>query len=739
MADSSSNSSINFSFAQQSETWLSATFLLTLAVLIVPLPTFLLDMFLATNLAIAILLLLITLNARRPLDVSVFPSLLLLMTLFRLALNVATTRLILLDGDAGKIVDTFGNLVVGGNLIVGCVVFLILVTIQFIVITKGATRISEVNARFTLDSMPGKQMAIDAELNIGAIDEKEARRRREDLAAESEFFGAMDGASKYVRGDAIAGLVIMAVNVLGGVILALTNGQALAEAVQLYTILTIGDGLVSQIPALIIASSAGVLVTKSSSDANLGQEIGRQVTAGYKAIFTGGVILLFVAMVPGLPKLPFLGIAGTIFWMTRIAKKKAESPENPDLETPEPEADEGEVSDQKNLDDFLQHHRIVVEIGAGLINLVEPASGKSIVDRVATMRKDLGGQFGFWIPHVRIHDNLKINVLEYRIKVGGRLVGKGEIQPNEYLAINPGGVQAQVDGRETVEPAFGLEARWVTEANRRRAELAGFTVVDAPTVLMTHLSECLKRHAHELLSREDLQKMLERLKEVSPTLVEELKPEGFSPIVLHQVLIHLLRESVSISSLERIIESCAHHFQTGRPVSELTEKVRGDLGPIIVEPFRDDAGKVSVILMEPKLENQFRQSLNGEMIGMQAEALANLVARIKSAWELASMQTGANAVLVDTSLRLPLRKTIFRSLPQVAIISYNEIPGDLMINPVAMVKHEEVFTVPGEVSTQPAAPQPGTGGNPPSATSQPVSPSGKRTATADRQLQEQVA
>lgn len=695
-----SNSSPNFGFAQRSETWLSVTFLLTLVVLIVPLPTFLLDMFLAANLAIGILLLLITLNARRPLDVSVFPSLLLLMTLFRLALNVATTRLILLNGNAGMIVDAFGDLVVGGNLIVGCVVFLILVTIQFIVITKGATRISEVNARFTLDSMPGKQMAIDAELNIGAINETEARKRRADLAAESEFFGAMDGASKYVRGDAIAGLVIMAVNILGGVILAITNGESLSAAVQLYTILTIGDGLVSQIPALVIAASAGVLVTKSSSDSNLGQEIGQQVMKGYRAMFTGAIILLLVAMVPGLPKIPFIGIAALIFWMVRTAKKKE------DEKTIEKEAEahveqDKPSTDEQNLDSFLQHDRIVIEIGAGLIHLVENKTGKSIVDRVTTLRKDLGIQFGFWIPKVRIRDNLQIGVQEYRVFVAGRQVGKGEIQPNDYLAINPGNVNLQIEGTDTTDPAFGLPAKWVTESNRRRAEISGFTVVDSATVLITHLGECLKRHADELLSREDLQKMLDKLKEVSPTIVAEVKPDGLNAGTLHQVLIRLLKESVSISSLERIIESCVHHFGRTKVIAELAEYVRTDIGPIIVDGFRDDSGRVRVILMDPKLEHRFRQASNGEMIAMQPEQLANLVDKLKSTWEISSMKNEALAVLVDSSLRLSMRQTIQRSLPQIAIISYSEIPCDLLIEPVAVIRDDEVF---GAEHVPPVAP-----------------------------------
>ena len=665
---------------------------MTLVVLIVPLPAFLLDSFLAANLAIAILLLLTTLNAKRPLDVSVFPSLLLLMTLYRLALNVATTRLILLDGNAGKIVDAFGDLVVGGNLIVGCVVFLILVIIQFIVITKGATRISEVNARFTLDSLPGKQMAIDAELNVGAIDEKEAKQRRADLASESEFFGAMDGASKYVRGDAIAGLVIMAVNVIGGVILALTNGQALGDALQLYTILTIGDGLSSQIPALLIAASAGVLVTKSSSDSNLGQEIGRQMLGGHRAMYTGALVLLALAFVPGLPKIPFVGMAAVIFFATRKAQRDSQKPEV-DEETDEalPEPTSKRATDEQNLADFLEQDRIVIEIGVGLISLVEPKTGKSIVDRIATLRKDMGTQYGFWIPKVRVHDNLKFNVLEYRIKIGGRNVGKGEIQPQEYLAINPGGLQIDIAGRDAIDPAFGLPAKWVTEGNRRAAEISGLTVVDAATVLTTHLGECLKRHAAELLSREDLQKMLTKLKETAPTIVSEIKSDGLKAGTLHQVMLNLLRESVSIAPLERIIESCAHYYQQVPNIAELTERVRSDIGAIIVESFRDDDGRVKVMLIEPKLEHQLRESSNGEMIALQPDQLANLVDKIKSNWELASVKSGSTAVLVDSSLRFAFRNTLHRSLPHISIIAYGEIPHDLLIEPVAVVRHDEVF------------------------------------------------
>ena len=677
-------------FAQRSETWLSASFLMTLVVLVVPLPTFLLDMFLAMNLASAILLLLVTLNAKRPLDVSVFPSLLLLMTLFRLALNVATTRLILLHGNAGKIVDTFGDLVVGGNLIVGCVIFLILVTIQFIVITKGATRISEVNARFTLDAMPGKQMAIDAELNVGAIDEKQAKTRRAELASEAEFYGAMDGASKYVRGDAIAGLVIMCVNILGGVMLGITQGVDLTDALRLYTILTIGDGLVSQIPALIIATSAGVLVTKSSSESNLGDEIGSQVMRGHRAMFTGALILMLMPLVPGLPKIPFILIAGAILVMVHRAKKSeaaAAEPKSEDLPVDEPQS-----PDEKNLEDFIQNDRIVVEIGAGLIHLVDPKKGKGIIDRVTTLRRDIGSQYGFWIPNVRIRDNLQIDVLEYRILVGGRQVGTGRIQPNDYLAINPGSVNVEIDGTDAEDPAFGLPAKWITESNRRRAEISGFTVVDAATVLITHLGECLKNHSHELLSREDLQMMLDKLKEKSPTIVGEVKSDGLKAGVLHQLLINLLRESVSISSLEKIVESAVVHNASSKTVEALTEKVRGDIGPLIVDRFRDSGGRVRVILLDRKLEHRLRQNSNGELIALQSDQLANLVDKYKQAWELASMKNESAAALVDSSVRRAMRQTIFRSLPQLSILAYNEIPSDMAIETVSIIRDQDIFS-----------------------------------------------
>ena len=680
----------NFGFFQRSELWLSATFLVMLIVLIIPLPTVLLDMFLACNIAAAILLLLVTLGAKKPLDIASFPSLLLLMTLARLSLNVATTRLILLDANAGKIVLTFGDFVVGGNLVVGVVIFLILVTIQFIVITKGATRISEVNARFTLDAMPGKQMAIDAELNSGAIDETEARVRRKGLTQEAEFYGAMDGASKYVRGDAIAGLIIMVVNILGGVILGVSDGQAISDALQIYSILTIGDGLVSQIPALVIATSAGILVTKSASESNLGDEINQQVSGAYRSLYLGPVILLLIALTPGFPKIPFILLAAIVFLFVFIAKrneatKAAEAKAAP--AAPEPT----ETPEEKGLQKFVQSERIIVEIGAGLISLAEPKKGKGIAERISTLREDVAMEHGFWVPAARIRDNLQIGVNEYRFLICGREIARGQVFVNDFLAINPGNINAELEGEPIRDPAFDLPAKWIPETSRRRAEVLGFTVVDAPTVLITHLSECLRKHAHELLSRQDLQAMLEKLKEIAPTTVEEIKPDTVRPATLHQVLINLLRERISITALEKIVESAVQFGPQLKDPVQLTEKIRGGIGHIICDRFRDSSGNVRVIILEPRLEHYFRENVNGESIVLRPDQLERLIMEMQAKWEASRLKNQVAAILVDSSIRYPLHRTVFRSLPEVSVVAYSEIPSDLRIESVGLIRFEDVL------------------------------------------------
>ena len=680
----------NFGFLQRSELWLSATFLAMLIVLIIPLPTFLLDMFLSCNIAAAILLLLVTLGAKKPLDIASFPSLLLLLTLFRLSLNVATTRLILLDANAGKIVLTFGDFVVGGNLVVGIVIFLILVTIQFIVITKGATRISEVNARFTLDAMPGKQMAIDAELGSGAIDEDEARVRRKGLTQEAEFYGAMDGASKYVRGDAIAGLIIMVVNILGGVILGVSDGQSIGDALQIYSILTIGDGLVSQIPALVIATSAGILVTKSASESSLGDEINQQVSNAYRSLYVGPAILLLIACTPGFPKFPFIVLAGAIFGFVFFAKRRAEQLAEEENRKPPP-VDPADNPEEKGLQKFVQSERIIVEIGAGLIPLAEPKNGKGIAERILTLREDVAMEHGFWIPAARIRDNLQIGVNEYRFLICGREIARGQVHVDDFLAINPGNINAELEGEPIRDPAFDLPAKWIPESSRRRAEVLGFTVVDAPTVLITHLSECLRKHAHELLSRQDLQAMLEKLKEIAPTTVEEIKPDTVRPATLHQVLLNLLRERISITALEKIVESAVQHGPQVKDPVQLTEKIRGSIGHIICDRFRNSSGNVRVIILEPKLEHYFREHLSGDSIVLRPDQLERLVMELQAKWEASRLKNQIAAVLVDSSIRYPLHRTVFRSLPEVNMIAYGEVPADLRIESVGMIRAEEIL------------------------------------------------
>ncbi len=687
----------NINFFQRSELWLSTTFLVTLVVLIVPLPTFLLDMFLACNIAAAIMLLLVTLGAKTPLDVSVFPSLLLLLTLFRLSLNVATTRLILLDADAGKIVLTFGDYVVGGNLIVGVVIFLILVTIQFIVITKGATRISEVNARFTLDAMPGKQMAIDAELNSGAIDEKQAKSRRANLTREAEFYGAMDGASKYVRGDAIAGLIIMIVNILGGMMLGIIDGQTVGEALQLYSILTIGDGLVSQIPALVIATSAGILVTKSVSESSLGDEISDQVSKGYRSLYIAPAILFFVALTPGFPKIPFILIGGgLIFFLAHAKREEQKDQQRAAAESDSETLAEELTPEEKGLQKFLQTERIVVEIGAGLISLVEPNKGKGIAERISTLREDVAQEHGFWIPKARIRDNLQINVNEYRFLICGREIGKGQLMVNHYLAINPGNIKSELDGEPTRDPAFDLPAKWIPETLHRRAEMMGFTVVDAPTVLITHLSECLRKHAHELLSRQDLQLMLEKLKDIAPTTVDEIKPDTVRPATLHQVLVRLLQEGIPITSLEKIVESAVHFGPQHKDPVQLTERIRGDIGHLICDRFRDANGNVRVIILEPRLEHRFRQNATPESIVLRPDELERLVGQLQTKWETSRLKNQPAAVLVDSSIRYALHRTVFRSLPDLSIIAYSEIPSDLLIESIGIIRFQDVVSGDGK-------------------------------------------
>jgi flagellar biosynthesis protein FlhA len=703
------NQDSNSTFARRSDTMIAVSLLAVIVVLIVPLPPVILDILLALNLSISILLLLITLSAKQPLEVSVFPSLLLLLTLYRLSLNVATTRLILLNGDAGKIISTFGGFVVGGSLAVGVVIFLILVIIQFVVITKGASRISEVNARFILDAMPGKQMAIDAELNSGMIEETEARARRQMLTREAEFFGGMDGAGKFVRGDAVAGLIITIVNIVGGVVIGMTNGITFSEALQLYSTLTIGDGLMSQIPALVIATTAGILVTKASSGTSIGHELGLQMLSRRQPLFVGGCIMFAISLTPGLPKIPFILIGiGLLVYSRQVRAQKA--PSTP-KSGPEPEKPKT-GRDENGLEQFVNTDRIGLEIGSAIIPLTGLSGANSLPERIASMRRDLTGKYGMWIPTVRLRDNLQLDSPAYRVLINGREVGRGEIRPGCYMAIDPGTATLAIAGEETVEPAFGLKAKWISASSKQRAEIAGYTVVDAVTVLVTHLGELLRRHSHELLSREDMQKMLNRLREHSPTIVDELKPDVVRAAVLRRVLTNLLAERIPIASLELILESVVHHGVTCKEPDALTDRVREDIGHIICSRFRNEAGNVRVIVLDPNLESRFRSSVVDGRLALAAPVLERLVERLRKLCEPGMLSGQEVALLVDGSIRRHVRRLIERAIPDLACISYTEIPNEMMIEPVSILHFDDVLAESRTVAA--AAP-----GNSP-ATSNPV-------------------
>ncbi|MDB4640748.1 flagellar biosynthesis protein FlhA [Pirellulaceae bacterium] len=691
MADVRIKNDSNSVFAVRSEMAIAFGALAVLIVLLIPLPTFLLDMFLALNLALSVMLLLVTLNAREPLDVSVFPSLLLLLTLYRLALNVATTRLILSDGDAGKIVDTFGGLIVGNSLVVGIIIFLILVIIQFIVITKGAGRISEVNARFVLDAMPGKQMAIDAELTSQAITQEEAKAKRSHLTREAEFYGAMDGASKYVRGDAIAGLIITAINIFGGVIIGMMQGISVSDALATYSQLTVGDGLISQIPALIIATTSGILVTKSASDQNLGQELGGQMLASRRPLFVGAFVLAIIGFTPGLPKIPFFLLAIMCFVVAQRMGSEIED-EDDDTKEPEQAPTVPGTPEEKTLSEFVNSDRILVEVGLGLAGTIESGKSIGLAERTANLRKELANSDGFWVPPIRIRSNPELRQNHYHVSINGRKVGEGELRPGDYLAINPGTTTLEIDGENTTEPAFGLEAKWITTSTKQRAEIGGYTVVDSQTVLVTHLSELFRRFAHELLGLEDLQKMLKQVESTAPTVISELRPEIIRMGALRRVLGNLLSEKVSISGLENILESVAHHGQQVKNPEQLSDLVRQDIGYVVCERFLNEQNEVQIIMLDPKLETQFREMLHEGTIGLAPKALENFMRLLRESWEQYAIQEQNVAVLAnDSMMRRPIRNAIFRALPDVSVIAFNEVPKDIPLAAVAFIRHDQVF------------------------------------------------
>ncbi len=676
-------------FSIFSELGVAFAVVLILTVMVIPLPAWLVDILLALSISVSLLILLATVYMRRPLEFSSFPSLLLVVTLYRLSLNVATTRRILLYGNkgtsaAGYIIEAFGQFVVGGSYIVGFIIFLILVIINFIVITRGAQRIAEVAARFTLDAMPGKQMAIDADLNAGIIDEEEAKKRREEIQREADFYGAMDGASKFVRGDAIAGLIITFINIVGGLIIGVVQYKmSLSKAAKTYTILTVGDGLVSQIPALIVSTAAGILVSRAATESHLGADVIRQLTSYPRALFLASGVLFFAGLVPGFPFIPFFVLA-VIFGVLGYLGIKKEGvlieEEKPKEETPEAEIE--------RIKTTLQIDPVELELGYNLIPLVEKGD---LLNRIRAMRRQIAQELGFIVPPIRVRDNLSLSPNSYRILIYGTEVASGEIMVDRYLAISPKGEErSDIEGIPTVEPAFGISALWVDEENKEKAILAGYTVVDATTVIITHLSEVVKRHAHELLGRDELNDLLDALARNYPRLVEDLVPNVVSHGLLQKVLQNLLKEGVSIRNLKKILETVADFAPKIEDPELLTEYVRQALGRQIVKQYLTSDGYLPVILLDSQLEKELVENVQrterGAFLVLPQEKLNELASKISSSLDEALKQGVQPVILTSFELRAPFRKLIERVLPRIPVLSHVEVPSDVKVKVVGVIK-----------------------------------------------------
>ncbi len=656
-----------------------------LTIMVFPLPRYLMDFLISLSFSVALLILLMSMYIKKPLDFTAFPALLLVTTLFRLSLNVASTRLILLHGHegpaaAGHVIKSFGQFVVGGNYVVGAIVFAILVIINFVVITKGAGRIAEVAARFTLDAMPGKQMAIDADLNAGLIDETEAKRRREEIAKEAEFYGAMDGASKFVRGEAIAGLIIMAINVIGGLIIgSVQKGLSLAEAAQSYTLLTIGDGLVSQIPALIVSTSAGIIISRAAAEASMGKDFARQFATRPEALALAAGIIFFFGLLPGLPTVPFTSLALFFLGLAYVAYRTRQEIEAKEEEEPSPpqEAEAPEVVDELLVVDILE-----LEVGYALIPLVDEAQGGDLLERIRTMRRQFALEMGLIVPPLHVRDNLQLKPGEYVILIKGVEVARAELMPGHYLAMDPGDVKKKIEGIPTTEPAFGLPALWIPEEKKEEAELAGYTVVDLSTVIITHLAEVIKNNAEELLGRQEVQRLLDALAKHYPKAVEEcLSVTNLG--VVQKVLHNLVRERVTIRDLLTIVETIADYGQQIKDPDLLTEYVRQRLGRAIVKPYLASDGRLHAVAVGEDIEEAMRRALQrtdqGTFLTIDPKIGSRIVAACTQAAERMASLGYEPVFLTSPVIRRHLRRLIERSLPQAAVISQAEIPAQVQV------------------------------------------------------------
>ncbi len=664
-----------------------------IGVLVIPIPTMLLDFALAFNIAFSLVVLLTTLYITKPLDLSVFPGMLLIVTLMRLALNVASTRLILGQGYAGEVIQTFGGFVVQGNYVVGFIVFVILVIIQFVVITKGAGRISEVAARFTLDAMPGKQMAIDADLNAGIITEDEARTRRKDIAREADFYGAMDGASKFVRGDAVAGILITLINVIGGFIIGIAiNGMDISEALRTYSLLSIGDGLVTQIPALLVSTASGIIVTRAASDSHMGSDLTKQLTRQPRAVMVAAGTLVIFAFMPGMPTFTFLTLGAVIGGLGYVtsqmqAKKAVEEEESKRLartQAPKP---------QERTEDLLKVDTLALEIGYGLIPLVDPNQHGDLLDRIGSIRKQLATELGIVVPAIRIRDNVQLKPNQYQIKVKGIRVASYEVMTDHVLAINPGYIREKLDGFETHDPAFGMAATWILPAYREVAEAREFTVVEPSAVLATHLTEVIRQAAPEIITRQDVQHLVTTLKEDYPALVDSVVPEVVPLGTLQKVLQQLLRERVPVRDLATILETVADYAGATREPDVLSEYARMALKRQITESAKDGYGRINVFTIDPAVEQSLADSVQntkqGLMLAIDPALAEALLAKIGEQIDVQQRNGVVPACICSPNIRLALRRLVEARYPLLSVLSYNEILPDVEVMSTGMVRLQD--------------------------------------------------
>lgn len=655
-------------------------------IIIIPVPDFLLDVFLALNIAISLVILLNVIYSKDALQLSVFPSLLLFTTIYRMALNVKSTTLILADGEAGQVIEGFGMFVAQGNLIVGFIIFLIIMIVQFMVITKGTERVSEVAARFTLDAMPGKQMAIDADLNSGLINESTARERRKKIQREADFYGAMDGATKFVKGDAIAGIIITVINIIGGLIIGVVmRGEDIMFALENYTILTIGDGLVSQIPALLISFATGLIVTRAASDEGLSDDLKNQLFYNPKVFFIAAGFCALLAI--PLATIPFLTLAVLFAFLgIKLMKQQKEEEKKEEIEIEESEVEE--IRKPENVVNLLQVDPIELEFGYGIIPLADVNQGGDLLDRVVMIRRQLALELGMIVPIIRLRDNIQLSPNEYVIKIKGVEVDGGELLLDHFMAMSPGYVEEEIDGIKTQEPAFGLPALWISEAQRDRAEMLGYTVVDPPSIIATHLTEVIKRHAHELTGRQEIQTIIDKVKESYPAIVDELVPKVMTIGEIQKVISNLLKEGVSIRDIVTILETLADYAPTTHDTDMLTEYVRQALGRAISKKFIKGK-KSTVITLDPKLEQVIMDSVQrteqGAYLTLEPKTINNIISSLSNQVQKLVQLGHQPIVLSSPVVRLYFRRLAEQSIPGLVVLSYNELDPGLEVQSVGVV------------------------------------------------------